>query len=126
MYFSGQQLHFEEPRCSYNIYLPPEVVRGEPFDHGVDIFAFGVSLAVSVGLHPTSEINSSGNEIFFMEDSISKAMLDGVLSAEAGGLLLAMVNRDPKQRISVEEIIGLSSPGPHEGRFCMMYFWFDT
>lgn len=89
--------------CGSPFYIAPEIIMNQKYDKAVDIWSMGIILyAISAGNLPfmSDNIQLVYKMITLMEPKYPKNF-----SLELIDLLQKMMNKDPKQRITIEEIL---------------------
>lgn len=98
-------------QCAQLMYLAPEIIEQKPFDgHATDLWAAAITLFIMlVGVAPFGMALGSDKRF----DKISQrggleeflTSLDVTLSAEATDLLQSMLWRDPRDRLTLAEVM---------------------
>lgn len=88
--------------CGSTQYAAPEILQRQPYTKAVDIWSMGIILyAIVFGFLPfdSDNMNAMVNLILHLDPIIPKSA-----SPELASLVLRMIQKDPKQRITLEEI----------------------
>ena len=89
--------------CGTPIYLAPEIWMEKGHDETVDIWCIGVLLFELV----TSTVPFQGNDIDTLKENILKVKINWPkdINTDAKNLIMKILKIDPKQRISLEEML---------------------
>lgn len=96
--------HKRSTFCGTLDYLAPEML-GESYDHRVDIWSLGVLMfELLVGKAPFDAPETEQTQLRIRSDEVAFPE-DGTLSAEARELLLALLQKKPDRRLSLQAVL---------------------
>ena len=89
--------------CGTPIYLAPEILEEKGHDEAVDIWCIGVLLFELT----TASVPFKGNDIDTLKDNILKLKINWPkdINTDAKNLIMKILKKDPKQRLSLEEMM---------------------
>lgn len=91
------------------LYLPPEIIKKDNYDFKIDIWSLGCSLYELANLNPPfhdENLEKLGNKIMYDEEN----PLSNIYSQNLKSLIKAMLVKDKKKRISINESINQFIP----------------
>src|SRR5262249_8115109 len=90
-------------------YMAPEQARCEPVGSAADVFALGIVLyELATGRHPFEAASGLGTlHALVGQQPVSPSRLKMKLTGPLEGLLLRMLEKDPRRRPSVQEVDAL-------------------
>jgi len=96
--------HKRSTFCGTLDYLAPEML-GESYDHRVDIWSLGVLMfELLVGKAPFDAPETEQTQLRIRSDEVAFPE-DGTVSAEARELLLALLQKNPDRRLSLQAVL---------------------